>query len=170
MAPPVCAAPCFRPLRKRPAPPAMNTGRIPLMRSLTLDHTTRATVAAALDGDAWTVACLCAAWCGTCSSYRDTFEALAQRHPDKHFVWIDIEDQADLVGDLDVENFPTLLLQRGDTVAFFGTTVPDGAVADRLVQAQAEQTPDELARLAQSSDERRAWQRECNLRVLLGEN
>lgn len=137
------------------------------MHSLTLDSTTHAQVAAALAGDGWTVACLCAAWCGTCTSYRATFDEIAARHPDKQFVWIDIEDQADLVGDLDVENFPTLLLQRGDTVAFFGTMVPDGGVADRLVQAQAEQSPEELARLAASSEERRAWQRECNLRVLL---
>lgn len=137
------------------------------MHSLTLDSATRDTIAATLGGDGWTVACLCAAWCGTCSSYRATFEQLAARHPDKHFVWIDIEDQADLVGDLDVENFPTLLLQHGDTVAFFGTMLPDGAVADRLVQAQAELSDDELARLAQSSEERRRWQRDCNLRTLL---
>jgi thiol-disulfide isomerase/thioredoxin len=138
------------------------------MHSLTLDSTTRDRIAATLDGDGWTVACLCAAWCGTCSTYRATFEEIAARHPDKQFVWIDIEDQADLVGDLDVENFPTLLLQRGGTVAFFGTMVPDGGVADRLVQAQAELSPEELARLAGSTDERREWQRECNLRVLLG--
>lgn len=138
------------------------------MQSLTLDSDNRETIAAALSGDAFTVACLCAAWCGTCSSYRATFEELALRHPDKTFVWIDIEDQADVVGDLDVENFPTLLVQRGDTVAFFGTMVPDGGVADRLVQAQAEATPEELARLAASSEERRGWQRDCNLRTLLG--
>ena len=139
------------------------------MHSLTLDSTTRDQVVATLSGDGWTVACLCAAWCGTCSTYRATFEEIAARHPDKQFVWIDIEDQADMVGDLDVENFPTLLLQRGDTVAFFGTMVPDGGVADRLVQAQAEQSPQDLARLAASTDERRDWQRECNLRVLLGD-
>lgn len=138
------------------------------MRSLTLDSTTRDTVAAAVNGDGWTVACLCAAWCGTCGTYRATFEELAGKHPDKHFIWIDIEDQADSVGDLDVDNFPTLLLQRGDTVAFFGTMVPDAGVADRLIQAQAEQSDAELARLAQSSQERRDWQEECNLRVLLG--
>ena len=138
------------------------------MHSLTLDSSTLDAAVAAVQGDDWTVACLCAAWCGTCTSYRATFESLAARHPDKHFLWIDIEDQADLVGDLDVDNFPTLLLQRGDTVAFFGTMVPDGGVAERLVQAQAELPPAELARLAQSSDERRRWQRECNLRVLLG--
>lgn len=137
------------------------------MQSLTLDSDNREAVAAAIAGDALAVACLCAAWCGTCSSYRATFEELARRHPDKTFVWIDIEDQAELVGDLDVENFPTLLVQRGDTVAFFGTMLPDVAIADRLVQAQAAATPDELARLAASSEERRAWQRDCNLRVLL---
>jgi thioredoxin 1 len=137
------------------------------MHSLTLELDNRDQLAATLDGEGWVVACLCAAWCGTCSSYRAGFEQLAARHPDKTFVWIDIEDQADVVGDLDVENFPTLLLQRGDTVAFFGTMLPDPNVADRLVQAQAGLADAELARLAASSDERRAWQRDCNLRTLL---
>ena len=137
------------------------------MHSLTLDSDNRDAIAAAIEGDRWVVACLCAAWCGTCGGYRAAFDGLAARHPDKVFVWIDIEDQADVVGDLDVENFPTLLVQREDTVAFFGTMLPDPAVADRLVQAQAELAPEELARLAQSSAERRTWQRDCNLRTLL---
>jgi len=137
------------------------------MHSLTLDLDNRDAVADAIAGDRWVVACLCAAWCGTCGGYRAAFEGIAARHPDKIFVWIDIEDQADVVGDLDVDNFPTLLVQRDDTVAFFGTMLPDPAVAERLVKAQAELPPAELARLAQSSDERRAWQRECNLRTLL---
>jgi thioredoxin-like negative regulator of GroEL len=137
------------------------------MHSLTLELDNRDDVAAAIGGERWVVACLCAAWCGTCSSYRGAFESLAGRHPDKVFVWIDIEDQADVVGDLDVENFPTLLLQRGDTVAFFGTVLPDPKVADRMIVAQAEHGEAELARLSQSSQERRDWQEECNLRALL---
>jgi thioredoxin 1 len=137
------------------------------MHSLTLELDNREQVAAALQGDGWVVACLCAAWCGTCGSYRTAFEALAARHPDKTFVWIDIEDQADVVGDLDVENFPTLLVQRADTVAFYGTVLPDAAVAERMVQAQVAHGDEELARIAQSSAERRQWQRECNLRELL---
>jgi hypothetical protein len=137
------------------------------MHSLTLELDNRDEIASALAGDRWIVACLCAAWCGTCGSYRAAFDALAVRHPDKVFLWIDIEDQADLVGDLDVENFPTLMLQRGETVAFFGTVLPDANVADRMVQAQQEQSDVELARLAQSSEERKQWQRECNLRALL---
>jgi thiol-disulfide isomerase/thioredoxin len=137
------------------------------MHSLTLELDNRDQVAAAVAGERWVVACLCAAWCGTCSSYRAAFEGLAERHPDKLFIWIDIEDQADVVGELDVENFPTLLVQRADTVAFFGTMLPDPAIADRMVQAQAALSEEELARLAQSSEERRTWQRECNLRELL---
>lgn len=137
------------------------------MHSLTLDLDNRDTITQALESDQWVVACLCAAWCGTCTSYRNAFETVAARHPDKLFVWIDVEDQADVVGDLDVENFPTLLIQREDTVAFFGTMLPDPALADRLVKAQAEQTSEELARLATSSSERREWQLDCNLRDLI---
>ena len=137
------------------------------MSSLTLEPDTRDQVAAALHGGGWIVACLCAAWCGTCSSYRAAFDGLAARHPDKTFVWIDVEDQADVVGDLDVENFPTLLVQRGDAVAFFGTMLPDPKVADRLIQAQAELSTAELTRQAASTPERQAWQRECNLRTLI---
>jgi thioredoxin-like negative regulator of GroEL len=137
------------------------------MHSLTLNSDNRAEVAAAIAGDRWVVACLCAAWCGTCGSYRATFEEVAARHPDKFFVWIDIEDHADVVGDLDVENFPTLLIQHHELVGFFGTMLPDAGLAHRLVLAQSAQTDAELATLADSSDERRQWQRDCNLRTLL---
>ena len=137
------------------------------MHSLTLDTSNRAQLAASMEDGRWIVACLCAAWCGTCGGYRAAFESVAARHPDKTFVWIDIEDQADVVGDLDVDNFPTLLLQRDDIVAFFGPMLPDAKLAERLVQAQAELAPEELARLAASNQERRDWQRDCNLQTLL---
>ncbi|WP_028103816.1 thioredoxin family protein [Pseudoduganella violaceinigra] len=139
------------------------------MHSTTLHADNRAEVAAALAQDHLVVACLCAAWCGTCASYRAVFEELASRHPDKYFLWVDIEDHADLVGDLDVENFPTLLIQRHAHVAFFGTMLPDPNVAHRLVEAQAELSDEELARQAASTQERRQWQQECNLRALLGQ-
>lgn len=137
------------------------------MHSLTLDSDNRAVLAHALAGDGWVVACLCAAWCGTCGSYRAAFDALAARHPEVQFAWIDIEDQAEVVGDLDVENFPTLLMQRREVVAFFGTVLPDPALAERLLQAQVALSPLELERLAGSSAERLTWQRECNLASLL---
>jgi thiol-disulfide isomerase/thioredoxin len=137
------------------------------MHSLTLNSDNREEIAAALAGDRWIVACLCAAWCGTCESYRASFEDVASRHPDKLFLWIDIEDQADVVGDLDVENFPTLLIQHHELVAFFGTMLPDPALAHRLVQAQTELSDSELTELALNSEERARWQHACNLRSLL---
>lgn len=137
------------------------------MHSLTLNSANREEIAALLGGERWIVACLCAAWCGTCESYRATFEELAGRHPDKTFVWIDIEDHADVVGDLDVENFPTLLIQHHELVAFFGTMLPDGSLAHRLVQSQTQQSDEELTEQALNSEERARWQHECNLRTLM---
>lgn len=136
---------------------------------ITLEKDNYAQLAGWLDQDAWVVACLCAAWCDTCRSYRGSFDQLAAMHPDKRFVWIDIEDEADFIGDIDVENFPTLLIQRGDTVSFFGTVLPDMKLADRLIQAQAEKTEDECRADATASPEHREWQRVCNLRARLEE-
>ncbi len=86
-----------------------------------------------------TVACLCADWCGTCRDYRVDFERAvqAQTGADIHGVWIDIEDQADWVGAVDVENFPTLLIARGDEVLFFGPVTPHPSTLTRLMQAAA---------------------------------
>ena len=123
-------------------------------------------LASALSSDAWVIACLCAGWCGSCRDYAVDFAAWAERYPQHHFVWIDIEDQADLVGDLDIDNFPTLLMQRGPTVSFFGPMEPDTRLAERLLLALAEKSPGELAQEAASSAERRSWQ-DCNLQACL---
>lgn len=137
------------------------------MASLTLDSDNRTQLMQWLNDDAWVVACLCAAWCDTCCAYRSSFDALAARHPDKRFVWIDIEDEADLVGDFEVENFPTLLIQRSDAVAFFGTVLPDINIAHRLIQVQTEKDMESLRADAASTAERRNWQQEYNLHTRL---
>lgn len=134
------------------------------MTALVLEQHNRAQIRELLAGDAWVVACLCAAWCDACKAYRANFEELANQHPDKHFLWIDIEDQADLVGDIDIENFPTLLLQKGDTVAFFGTVLPDVQVAQRLLISCVRKSDAELQAEAGSNAERMSWQEEYNLR------
>lgn len=139
------------------------------MSSLFLTPANFTQLAAALAADKWVVACLCAAWCDVCKQYRAGFDAMAAQHPNQLFLWIDIEDQADLVGDLDVENFPTILMQRGDTVAFYGTMLPEPRQVARLLQAQLERPDAELIREAGSTPERQQWQRECNLRVRLAE-
>ena len=79
------------------------------------------------------VACLCAEWCDVCTAYRPKFDDLANQHPDCLFLWIDIEDQADVVGDFDIDNFPTLTIQQNDTVLFFGTMQPDCTQLSRMI-------------------------------------
>lgn len=82
------------------------------------------------------VACLCAQWCGVCGEYAAVFEQAAAAFGARCvFVWIDIEDEAELVGDVDVENFPTLLIARGDRALFFGTITPHPQTIARLVQS-----------------------------------
>ncbi len=139
------------------------------MSSLFLVPENFSRLAAALDAGQWVVACLCAGWCDVCKQYRAGYEALAADFPDTQFVWIDIEDQADLVGDLDVENFPTILMQRGDVVAFYGTMLPEPRQVARLLSAQQERSDDDLRREAAGTPERQQWQRDCNLRVKLDE-
>ena len=79
------------------------------------------------------VACLCAQWCGTCRDYRATFDRIADAHPEICFAYIDIETHADRFDDLDVENFPTILIEDSKATRFFGTVLPHGAVVERML-------------------------------------
>ena len=88
----------------------------------------------------WWVVCLCADWCGTCRDYRALFDALAPAYPGVRFVWVDIEDEADVAGDLDLETFPTLLIADGQTARFLGPLLPQAGVLSRLIESlQADQ-------------------------------
>ena len=81
------------------------------------------------------VACLCAQWCRTCDDYRPLFEALQATFPEAQFQWIDIEDEADLVDPVEVDNFPTVLIASGGQVQFFGVVTPHIDTLKRLIQA-----------------------------------
>lgn len=83
--------------------------------------------------DAWWVVCLCAAWCNTCDDYRATFEAVAREWPGVRFEWVDIEDEAEITGDVDVETFPTLLVADAGGARFFGPLLPHSGVLTRLI-------------------------------------
>jgi thioredoxin 1 len=80
------------------------------------------------------VACLCAAWCDTCVAYQPGFLAMAQRFPRAEFRWVDIEDQAEAVEDMEVENFPTILVRRGNETLFEGVMLPHHEHLERLLQ------------------------------------
>lgn len=95
------------------------------------------------------VVCLCAQWCGVCGEYRSRFVALQAKYPELRFVWIDVEDEADLLHPLDVENFPTLLLASGKQARFFGAITPQIDTLERLIRSQI-QTPGATALSDQS--------------------
>ena len=82
----------------------------------------------------WIVACLCAEWCSTCRAYRPVFDEAAARVAAARFGWIDVEDQPDVPGDLEIETFPTLLIANGEQVAFFGTVTPHAGTLANLVE------------------------------------
>jgi thioredoxin reductase (NADPH) len=86
---------------------------------------------------------LCAAWCGTCREFEETFSALTERYPERTFVWLDIEDDSDIAGDIDIDNFPSLAVFRDQRPVFFGVTLPQLGVVDRLIKAldAAPETP-----------------------------
>jgi thiol-disulfide isomerase/thioredoxin len=103
------------------------------MPALNLDTDSERIAERVSDSQTLLVACLCAEWCGTCRDYRPDFDQLADAHPEACFVWIDIETHADRLDDLDVENFPTLLIEDGTTTRFFGTVLPHISIAERLL-------------------------------------
>ena len=105
------------------------------------------------------IACLCAAWCRTCDAYRPVFEqavaALSNEHPALHAHWIDIEDEADLVGDYDVETFPTLVVSDAQGLRFAGPLTPQPETLRRVLRgalaagAPAQGVAPEIAAFAQ---------------------
>jgi len=102
------------------------------------------------------VVCLCAAWCDACSEFRDTFARLEQSYPQARFVWLDVEDDAALIGELDIENFPTLAVFRGAAPLFYGVTLPQEGVVARTLSSVLEgkqpvtRVPAEVAGLPQA--------------------
>lgn len=86
------------------------------------------------------VVCFCAEWCDTCGIYREKFAQLAASFPEAVFVWADIEEYPLLLGDEDVENFPTILIEQKNQVLFFGTMLPHISQLERLLQTLSEPT------------------------------
>ena len=82
------------------------------------------------------VLCLCAEWCGTCREYQPLFNQLAADMPQARFIWVDVEAHDDLLQDLDIENFPTLLIADAQQQArFAGTVLPHLETLQRMCKA-----------------------------------
>ena len=86
------------------------------------------------------VVCLCAAWCGVCRDYQSRFAQVQARYPQVEFLWIDVEDEADLLHPLDIEDFPTLLLACGNEPRFLGPLTPQAEMLERLIRSQIQDT------------------------------
>jgi thioredoxin 1 len=80
------------------------------------------------------VACLCADWCGACREYKPLFDSLQRKLPNVRFLWVDVEDEADLIDPIEVENFPTILIASSEKPLFFGTVLPHIETLERLIQ------------------------------------
>jgi thioredoxin 1 len=96
------------------------------------------------DQATWWVACLCAAWCGVCREWLPLFTEQARAHPHMRFAWVDVEDEDEAMGDVDIETFPTLLVARGDRVLFLGPIPPSATQFARMLatlQAQPDPAP-----------------------------
>jgi thioredoxin 1 len=83
------------------------------------------------------VVALCAAWCDTCTEFRATLERIAEARPEMLFLWLDIEDDSEICGDIDVENFPTLAIYRGERLLHYGVSLPLEGTVRRLVDGIA---------------------------------
>ena len=110
------------------------------------------------------VMCLCAEWCGVCRDYREGFEALAAGRSDIAFHWIDIEDEPDWPETLEIESFPTVLIQRGETVLYLGPTLPQHGHLERTLESLLEMDDAAARRYAEANEERRSWQAAAGFR------
>lgn len=107
--------------------------------------------------------CLCAEWCGVCREYRSGFEEIVRQFPALPCYWLDVEVHADELGDLDVENFPTLLIKRRQWVLFYGSMPPAPGHLRRTLAVFLQQSAADSREYAFSSEERRRWQEDEDL-------
>ncbi len=62
------------------------------------------------------------------------FDSLACKFPNVRFLWVDVEDEADLIDPIEVEDFPTILIAKDQNPLFFGTVLPHVETLERLIQ------------------------------------
>lgn len=97
--------------------------------------------------------CLCAQWCVICREFEPAFQRLATDHPEHRWQSLDIEDHEALLADIDIENFPTVvILNSAQQVCFAGTIEPRIDSLQRLVQAA------QAGDLHLTADSAQAWQ------------
>jgi thioredoxin 1 len=87
------------------------------------------------------VLALCADWCGTCRDFQQVLQRLVEARPEIVFAWADIEDDAEFVGDIDVESFPTLAVFRAGQALHYGVSLPQEGLVARMIDTLAARPP-----------------------------
>lgn len=87
------------------------------------------------------VVALCAAWCDTCRGFRPVFERLAAARSDLLFLWLDVDDDAAVAGDIEIDGFPSLAVFRSGLPVFFGVAEARERHLARVLAAMAEEPP-----------------------------
>jgi thioredoxin 1 len=83
-----------------------------------------------------TIMCLCAQWCVICREFEPQFQAMLAAQPQHHWRWIDIEDHDAVLSDIDIQNFPTIvILDSDDQLCFAGTIEPRMDMLQRLIRS-----------------------------------
>jgi len=54
--------------------------------------------------------------------------------PRARFAWLDVEDDAEEVGEREIENFPTIEIRRGEKQLFYGVLLPRPEHLSRLLE------------------------------------
>jgi thiol-disulfide isomerase/thioredoxin len=75
------------------------------------------------------VYCLCAAWCGSCRKIKPEFDGLSTA--DFHLHWVDIEDHADSLVEVEILTFPTIVVANSQGKIYFA-----GPIEPRLTHLQ----------------------------------
>jgi len=127
------------------------------MRNICINPENLPKIQRQLQQTSWLVACLCAQWCDTCMAYQSLFQALSEQHPEICFVWLDIEDQSELVDEIDIENFPTILIQHEQHNLFFGPTLPDTSLLERMLMSFKQSREESATSITQKTNVLPDW-------------
>jgi thioredoxin 1 len=87
------------------------------------------------------VVALCAAWCDACRGFRPVFERLAAARSDSLFLWLDVDDDGAVTGDIEIDGFPSLAVFKSGLPVFFGVAEPRERHLTRVLAAMVEGRP-----------------------------
>lgn len=81
-------------------------------------------------------------WCARCRAIRPLFDELAgRRRANEVWLWLDMEDHADFIGDEFPDNLPTLMAYRGSRIVMSHILATEAVSIDAMVEAARSAPP-----------------------------